>query len=308
MAMKMLSWSEAGQAKGTYFYNRERNSLYRIIVNADDFGRHELINKAVKIGVESGCLRSATLMPGGIAFDDAVEIAKTHRQLGLGIHFTLVNGNPVLPASEISSLVDRNGKFYDNYGIFVKRYFLGKVRLEEVRAELAAQLTKLKQTGIHLTHCDSHQHIHALPGITPIVCALAKEAGIRAVRIPATGLFLGGSVFGERIAAVVGRAGLRSFAELARCEARRCGLKTTEHFAGNVAGRAVNAADFKRIMSHLQPGITELMMHPGTDNERLQRECQWEHDFEAELRAVSTPTESDIFKAGKIEAISFAGL
>ncbi len=66
----------------------------RLIVNADDFGRHELINAAVERGVTAGCLRSATLMPGGKAFDSAVAVAKRHTELGVGIHFTLVNGYP----------------------------------------------------------------------------------------------------------------------------------------------------------------------------------------------------------------------
>ena len=44
---------------------------YQLLVNADDFGRHVLIDQAVKRCVEEGCLRSATLMPGGKAFDDA---------------------------------------------------------------------------------------------------------------------------------------------------------------------------------------------------------------------------------------------
>ncbi|MBO6245111.1 MAG: ChbG/HpnK family deacetylase, partial [Anaerovibrio sp.] len=34
--------------------------MKRLIVNADDFGRHELINKAVEQAVEKGILRSAT--------------------------------------------------------------------------------------------------------------------------------------------------------------------------------------------------------------------------------------------------------
>ena len=45
--------------------------MKQIILNADDFGRHTLINRAVERGVADGVLRSATLMPGGVAFDDA---------------------------------------------------------------------------------------------------------------------------------------------------------------------------------------------------------------------------------------------
>ena len=49
--------------------------MKRLIVNADDFGRHELINRAVERAFNTGCLRSATLMAGGIAFNDAAHLA-----------------------------------------------------------------------------------------------------------------------------------------------------------------------------------------------------------------------------------------
>lgn len=49
----------------------------RLIVNADDFGIHETVNKAVYRGFESGILTSTSIMAGGRAFDDAVAMAKT---------------------------------------------------------------------------------------------------------------------------------------------------------------------------------------------------------------------------------------
>ena len=274
--------------------------MYQIIVNADDFGRHKLINEAVKRALESGCLRSATVMPGGSAFEEAVEIARTHADLGLGIHFTLVNGNPILPPEEIPSLVAENGRFYDDYGLFVKRYAQGKVNMEEVRSELSAQLSKLEATGVTLTHFDSHQHIHSLPGITEITIDLACTAGIKAMRVPATGLFLNGGLGHDRIGSVIGRAGLRFMATIARQKAKARGLFTTEHFAGNVAGRAVNMEDFSAIIKKLRPGTTEIMMHPGTDNGILQSDCRWEHDFEAELASVCISPADELLRNVRI--------
>ena len=39
----------------------------RLIVNADDFGIHETVNKAVYRGFESGILTSTSIMAGGRA-------------------------------------------------------------------------------------------------------------------------------------------------------------------------------------------------------------------------------------------------
>ena len=60
--------------------------MKHLIINADDFGRHELINRAVKFACEKGCLRSASIMAGGIAFDDAIKISKNLPNLGVGVH------------------------------------------------------------------------------------------------------------------------------------------------------------------------------------------------------------------------------
>ena len=56
---------------------RSRQDLAKhLIVNADDFGRHVLIDRAVKLGVERGLIRSATVMVTGDAFADAVALAR----------------------------------------------------------------------------------------------------------------------------------------------------------------------------------------------------------------------------------------
>ena len=81
--------------------------LRYIIINADDFGRHAEINRAVEEGLVHGCLRSATVMPGGAAFAGAIDIARRHEELGLGVHFTLVDGHPILPPEESSDFCHR---------------------------------------------------------------------------------------------------------------------------------------------------------------------------------------------------------
>ena len=279
--------------------------MKRLIVNADDFGRHELINRAVEQGVTEGCLRSATLMPGGRAFASAVAVAKSHEELGVGIHFTLANGFPVLPPEEIPSLVTGQGVFYDDYALFIKRFLTGKVRLEEVRAELAAQLRKLEEAGLRLTHADSHQHLHTLPGIIDLVLDLSSAAGIKAVRTPRTQLFCG--KFGG-VGQLVGRLGLGTLARLAAVKARRKGLATSDYFAGIVDGEAVSEAYLLEIIRGMKSGTTEVMMHPGTDNGVLIPACGWEHDFEAELKAIVSPQVRQLAADGQVEITNFRAL
>ena len=279
--------------------------MKKIIVNADDFGRHELINRAVERAFNTGCLKSATLMAGGIAFDDAVALAKKIPGLGVGIHFTLANGNPILTPKEIPSLVTEEGIFHGDYVKFLKRYLSGKISLSEVRAELAAQLEKIQRTGLTLTHVDSHQHLHHVPGIVKIVLELAEAAGIRSMRVANTKLFDGEL---DSLGKFVGRLGLSSLAKFAICQARKKNFTTPEHFAGIVAGESVSENFMLKLIEHLQDGTTEVMLHPGTDNKILQDFCEWKHDFEEELAAVTSPKVLSLLAEKNISAVNFSAL
>ena len=276
-----------------------------IIINADDFGRHAEINRAVEQGLVHGCLRSATVMPGGAAFAGAIDIARHHEALGLGVHFTLVDGNPILPPSEIPSLVAEDGRFLPDHTALLRRYLKGGVNLEEVRRELAAQLRKVEATGVPISHVDSHQHMHTLPGIIDIVLDLAARAGIRAVRTPRTPLFAG--AFGG-LGQLVGRLGLSTLARLAACKAHRRGLLTPDNFAGIVAGEAVSEGELLHLIAHLPQGTTEVMMHPGMKNDVLQEDSGWQHDFEAELAAILSPRVGEALRKAEVEPVNFRHL
>lgn len=279
--------------------------LRYIIINADDFGRHAEINRAVEEGLVHGCLRSATVMPGGAAFAGAIDIARRHEELGLGVHFTLVDGHPILPPEEIPSLVGSEGGFLPDHTALLKRYLKGGVNLEEVRRELAAQLQKIEATGIPISHVDSHQHMHTLPGIIDIVLDLAARAGIRAVRTPRTPLFAG--AFGG-LGQLVGRLGLSTLARLAACKAHRRGLLTPDNFAGIVAGEAVSEGELLHLIAHLPQGTTEVMMHPGMKNDVLQEDSGWQHDFEAELAAILSPRVGEALRKAEVEPVNFRHL
>ena len=98
-----------------------------IIVNADDFGRHELINGAVREGCQNGLIRSATLMVMGNAFADAVKTAKELPELGVGVHLTVVDGTPILAPKQIPSLIDpKTGRFTQTTGPLSKPMRKGK--------------------------------------------------------------------------------------------------------------------------------------------------------------------------------------
>ncbi len=278
--------------------------MKQLIINADDFGRHELINLAVDRAVKVGCVRSATIMAGGKFFAHAVKIAKQNPNLGVGVHFTLANGNPVLPPAGIPSLIRADGTFHENYIAFLKLYVQGKISNDEIRSELAAQLEKISRAGLKLTHFDSHQHLHHFPGIIGIVLEMAAAAKIPAMRVASTKIFDGEFGVGQ----FIGRLGLGSLAKYAAHLAHKKNIATPEHFSGIVAGESVSENFLAKLIENLREGTTEIMLHPGTDNRILQDFCDWQHDFEEELAAVTSTKILNLLTEKNIAAVNFGAL
>lgn len=277
----------------------------RLIINADDFGRHKLINCAVEKAHREGCLRSTTIMAGGKAFDDAIEVARRNPDLGVGIHFTLANGYPVLPPNQIPTLVNADGIFHENYIAFLKLYIAGKISHDEIKAELAAQIEKVIRSGIKLTHFDSHQHLHHFPGIIGLALDLASDAKIPAMRVADTKIFDGNL---ESIGQFVGRLGLGTLAKVAAHLAHKRNIATPEHFAGIVAGESVSESYLCNLIENLREGITEVMIHPGINDKILREHCDWQHSFEEELNAVTSAKILSLIAQKNISVINFREL
>ena len=61
---------------------------------------------------------------------------------------------------------------------------MGMNELEAKVAELRAQIERALGSGLNITHIDSHQHTHVLPGMNGLVRMLCNEYNIKRERIP----------------------------------------------------------------------------------------------------------------------------
>jgi hopanoid biosynthesis associated protein HpnK len=279
-----------------------------LIVNADDFGLHPAVNRAVIAGHTGGCITSTSLMPGGAAFTDAVAGAKSHPKLGIGVHLTLVGGErPVSDPTAIPTLVDAEGRFPAQYPAFLGRFLRGRVSIAEIRTELTAQVAKVAAAGVSITHLDSHQHLHVLPGILDIVFDLGRQFGIKALRIPAEPRFFSGG-YPYTAGRFIGRFGLSSLAALAAIKARRRGFAVPDNFFGMLAGGNLRQEYLLRILDHLPDGTSEIMVHPGDDAAALGALYSWEYHWQDELAALTSPETMRHLAARGIELISFREL
>lgn len=280
--------------------------MKKLIVNADDFGLHPLINEGIIKGYTEGFITSTSLMPSAPSWKDAVKLAKANPKLGIGIHLTLVGGvKSVLSANEISSLLDSAGKFPDNYVTFAKRFYSGFVKKSELESELRAQIERALSVDINITHIDSHQHIHILPGINSLVLKLCCEYNIKRMRIPKESYtFTGG--FNTSFGRLLGRSGLSLCAEMAAHNAVNQGVYYPNYFFGMLAGGNLNTELVRNILTKLPDGISEIMTHPGLNTTALDRIFPWGYHWQEELNAYLSKKNKQYLQEQNIELVTFS--
>ena len=260
--------------------------MKRLIVTADDVGLHRgMTDGAVRAHVD-GIVTACSVVANGAAFEHAVERLREVPSLAVGIHLTLVEERPL--SADVPSLVGTNGLFAENYAAFVASYALRRISLEEVERELRAQIERVLQTGLTITHANGHQHLHLLPPVFEIVQRLAEEYRIGYVRI----------VDEPRSLSVRGAA-IRVLTYLGRRARKRARTKTNDCTLG--VTHAGHLTQIAPLLDRVSDGTTELICHPGLGDAELARSYQWSYEWDAETNALCDTTLRDVIAARGIE-------
>ncbi|MDD6870346.1 ChbG/HpnK family deacetylase [Allisonella histaminiformans] len=276
----------------------------QLIINADDFGIHPAVNEAVRKAATEGILTSTSLMAGGDAFNEAVEMARSMPSLGIGIHLTLVGGiKPVLPPSEVPSLTWDNGVFCHDYGKLIVRDLEGKISLSEVYAEWDAQIQKIMNTGLPVTHMDGHQHMHMWPHFYPIARDLAKKYHISCMRVPDEDVLFG--MKDGHIIRWAAKNGLSLLSRMHRPDLKKNHIRTNDHFFGMLYGGHLSPERFAKFILQTKPGITEIMCHPSADTRAMEDTFHWGYHGEDELAGLLADINRELIEKKQISLISY---
>ena len=273
----------------------------RLIVNADDFGLSEGINRGIMEAVAAGVLRSTSIMVGMPAFADAVRHAgAVGNELGIGLHFTLTAGRPL---TRSPSLVRSETGDFLSLPRLIKRALAGRVKPREVADECSAQIARAREAKLELTHLDGHHHVHVLPGIREAVRRVVHAERIPAIRRPRERLF-GIPAWRRRLPE---RLLVRALADKMRPDQWRVCM--TSHFVGSTL---LGASDFEarllEVLASLPEGTTELMVHPGYVPGDLPGADPYTTQREIELRALTSSPVREQLGSGRLDLIHFGHL
>lgn len=256
----------------------------RYIIHADDYGLTRGITDSILDAADNGALTSVSVCANGGAFEYAMEeYRRREGRLRLAVHLNLCEGSPVLPAGEAGMLTGEDGAFNLGFAGLWGRYLMsGRKAREalrrEVRAELAAQITKVKRAAgpgwpVSL---DSHRYYHMIPFVFDVLIDMKEELGIEYIRTTREPLVLslkGLTAMRSAVAAnLVKRSILNSLSKTQMKALASRGISTCDWFvgvlySGHMTEAAVVAAHKKLEKLGDDARTAELLFHPGRPGE-----------------------------------------
>lgn len=235
-----------------------------VIIHADDAGMSHSVNRATIDAMEKGIVSSASIMVPCAWFPEFAEYARNHPEKDYGIHLTLNSewGNyrwgPAAPREQVPSLLDKDGYLWSG-----SKEVAANAKAQEVEIELRAQIDRAIEFGVPLSHLDTHMgSLFVRPDLAQIYVRLGVEYNLPVLFLrPEENFFL-----------------FVAYPALLDVAKEITGILDREHFPilrsvfqyyekGDHEKRKEVYLDR---LKKLQPGVTEIIIHCGYDNEELQ--------------------------------------
>jgi predicted glycoside hydrolase/deacetylase ChbG (UPF0249 family) len=244
-----------------------------LLVTADDYGIGPATSQGILDLAASGPVTGSVLL---VTSPHAVQAVQAWRRAGepmqLGWHPCLTLDRPLLPANQIPSLIDSDGRFW-SLGTFLRRLWRGQLRETEIEAELRTQLACCQDLlGRLPVVVNSHHHVQVFPQVGAILRRILDQVSprpyLRCVREPWCTL---ARVPGARLKRTL-------LSLLGRGESRRQqqhGFPGNDWLGGITDPRWVADPQFLARWLRRIPGrIVELTCHPGyLDMTLIGRDC-----------------------------------
>ena len=264
----------------TSSFTQSKEETKTLLIRCDDLGMSHAVNMAFKELMESGLKFSASVMFACPWYQEAVDILKANPQITVGIHLTLnaewknYRWGPISGKDKVPSLVDENGYFFPSR----TKFFANNPKPEEVEIELQAQIERAINSGLQITYMDYHMGTAVdRPELRKIVEKLASEYNLGISRY-----------FGE--------------------------IDTPLMYAVPIPEKKDSLF---RLVENLEPHkINLLVCHIGKDYPELQAMIdmnsfglsEMSKHREAELSALLSVKQQDIFKKNNINLINYGDL
>ncbi len=257
-----------------------------LIVNADDYGYYPCISLGILEAATSGALTATGILANSPDLKTQLKWLDSVDDLEVGVHLNLTFRQP-LTAIMTEKLARWQGSFPSAYAMS-GMVLTGKISLNDVRLEWSAQIEACQ--GKKLQFLNSHEHIHMLPILFPLMLELAKHYDIPHIRLTQA----------EWLAPFGVSALVRNTLMQAMQTFNKTKLKSkTPVFLGLSRSGKLDYPYLETIFSRLIPGNTyELMCHPGRfdPHEISDPKLLSYHDWEGELALLQSQKVYELYE------------
>jgi hypothetical protein len=266
----------------------------KLIVNADDFGFFDGVSRGILVAARTGAVTATGVLANGPALDRWADPLRDCASLDVGVHLNATLGAPLTDALASAS------QTLPSKGALTRNLFAKRLTAAAVAVEWRAQIERSLSLGLEVRFLNSHEHVHMLPMLFPVVRALAVEFGIRHVRYSRP----------DWPIRVEPASLLRSGALGLLCSMARP-LPGTPRLLGVSSSGRLTWPIMKRLLSSLRAGRTyELMCHPGNVDQAAARDPKLSayHDWQGELDMLVSPMFLEELRKRSIQLVSYRDL
>jgi len=284
----------------------------RLIINADGYGFTGGTTRAIEECVEFGTVRSLSV---NVNFDHAERLTALVRRypgISVGCHINPIVGRPVLDPKRVPSLVDENGEFF--YRSFARRFLKGQVRIPELRAEIEAQIQRVRElAGESFSHLDFHQSMNRLPGLHRLFLEVAATSGVGRIRThrnlvgmehrsPRRKRFLYLVGHPRRLPSLLWNAWLRK-----KALARRLAMPDQWVGITHLGTRpdTITVKNYVAMLGNLPLGFSEFVAHPGYVDDELRRWSTYLDQREREREVLLAPEFRSALEAADVRLVGY---
>ncbi|HUD66578.1 MAG TPA: polysaccharide deacetylase family protein [Candidatus Sulfotelmatobacter sp.] len=220
-----------------------------LILHADDLAVAHSEDAASFDALDKNAITSASVMIPCPWLNEVAAYAKSHPDADLGLHLTLTSEwktyrwGPVESKDKVPSLLDPSGYLWQDTPLAVRA-----MKVDEAEREIRAQIERAIAMGIHPTHLDSHMGaLFSRPDLFAVYVKVAREYKLPFLPFIASS----------------------APSELSSVLSKNDALVDSVV----IAGQTLQAGDWKTFYANairdLKPGVTEIIVHLGSDDAEL---------------------------------------
>jgi chitin disaccharide deacetylase len=250
--------------------------MKQLIVTADDFNLSEGVSRGILEAHHHGIVTETSVMVNLGDLQQASAMLAAAPRLGVGLHLNITRGRPMARPRAVAELLGPDGQFRGS-----PQSLPVHIRQENVQTEFRAQLdTFVCAFGRPPQHLDTHHHVHQHPVVLQALLDLAV-----ALKLP-----------------------VRSLDAPMRAMVRARSLRSPAYFLGDAGDEPYwTVARLLSTMRALQPGVTELMCHPGYFDDAIAY-SRYGRQRDVERQALCTPEVAATLRENDIELVTYAAV